>query len=316
VPDDPSQVIYVWFDALANYLSLLGFPERTAELETYWNAHWGERKHLIGKDILRFHAVYWPAILASAGLPLPTNVLVHGYLTSQGQKIGKSLGNTVDPFELVHNYGVDAVRFYFLRHLHTTKDSDFKLERLIEAHDTELAGKLGNLVQRASALALRHPSLEVRRHGSASDADLQLAEAATRAANDAAGAFDGFALHQALAAIFELLAAANRYADEQEPWTLSRRAITTASGVAAQDLSSQLAHVLWHLLEALRVSVVLLWPLLPGAAERVAQRLGVPQAQLRDARAARFGLQSRFRVHAGAPLFPRLATGGARHRVA
>jgi methionyl-tRNA synthetase len=317
VPDDPSQVIYVWFDALANYLSLLGFPEHTPELATYWGPQAGERAHLIGKDILRFHAIYWPAILASAGLPLPTSILTHGFLTSEGKKISKSLGNAIDPFQLVHDYGVDAVRFYFLRHLHSTKDSDFKVERLLEAHDTELAGKLGNLLQRASALALRHPGLELRRHGSvASDADLRLSDAAGRASTEVTAAFDGFALHQGLAAVFELIAAANRYADEQEPWTLSRRAITTASALAAADLRSQLGHVLWHLLEALRVAAVLLWPFLPAAARRIGARLGVSAAQLEEARAARFGAQQRFCLVAGPPLFPRLASGGARSRVA
>jgi methionyl-tRNA synthetase len=315
VPDDPSQVVYVWFDALASYLSLLGYPERTPDLTTYWSDRPAQRQHLIGKDILRFHAIYWPAILASAGLPTPTNVLVHGYLTLEGQKIGKSLGNAIDPFGLVRSYGVDAVRFYFLRHLHTTKDSDFKLERLIEAHDTELAGKLGNLLQRASALALRHAGLELRRHGTvASDADLRLADAAGRARADVTAAFDGFALHEALAAIFELIAAANRYADEQEPWTLSRRAITTGSALAAADLSSQLGHVLWHLLEALRVAAVLLWPLLPGAARRIVGRLGVSPGQLEDELAAAFGAHQSFRLAGGPPLFPRLAS--ARSRVA
>ena len=241
VPGDPSQHIYVWFDALANYLSLLGFPERTPALERYWSVEPAAREHLIGKDILRFHAVYWPALLLSAGLPLPSSIRVHGYVTAEGNKIGKSLGNGIDPFALVERFGVAAVRYYFLRHLHTTKDSDFRLGRLIEAHDSELAGKLGNLLQRVTAISLRHPELSLRQGSAAeSDADRTLAEAAQRAIADTQSAVDDFALHQALAAILELVSAANRYADAQEPWLLSKRVNIVASSEARSDLLAQL----------------------------------------------------------------------------
>lgn len=318
VPGDPTQVVYVWLDALANYLAQLGFPERTAKLARFWSPP-SEREHLIGKDILRFHAVYWPAILASAGLELPSTVRVHGYVTLEGTKIGKSLGNAVDPFVLVERFGLNAVRYYFLRHLHTTKDSDFRVEKLIEAHDTELAGKLGNLLQRASTLGLRHPALVLKRGAAvASDADVRLSEAAERAARDVHSAVDDFALHQALACIFELVAEANRYADGQEPWTLSRRALAAKTTEAAADLLAQLAHVLWHLLEALRITAILLAPFLPSAAREIAARLGVAAEQLDDSSCARFGVGGRFRLVAGAPLFPRVAPSlsGARASVA
>lgn len=308
VPNDPSQVIYVWFDALASYLSVLGFPERTPSFTQFWGGD-GEREHLIGKDILRFHAVYWPAILASAGLRPPSAIRVHGYITLAGDKIGKSSGNTVDPFELVDHFGVNAVRFYFLRHLHSTKDSDFRLQRLTEAHDSELAGKLGNLLQRAATLALRHPTLALRRGGAApSDADVQLRDAADTAFRDVTAALDDFALHQALACILELVAQANRYADTQEPWTLSRRALACKTPEAGSDLLAQLAHVLWHLLEALRVSAILLAPFLPDGARAIVARLGVPEAQLSDLSFARFGVTKRYRPVAGPPLFPRLGS--------
>src|SRR5690606_19388246 len=126
-----------------------------------------------------FHAVYWPAILLSAGLPLPSQVRVHGFVTLEGVKIGKSLGNVVDPFELAGRFGISAVRYYFLRHLHTSKDSDFRVARLVEAHDQELAAKLGNLLQRVTTLALRHPELDLQRGAAAeSDADRSLVDAA------------------------------------------------------------------------------------------------------------------------------------------
>jgi methionyl-tRNA synthetase len=316
VPGDPTQVIYVWFDALANYLALLDFPENTDKFRAFWQN--GQREHLIGKDVLRFHAVYWPAILASAGLELPNVIRVHGYVTLAGSKIGKSSGNSIDPLELVERHGVDAVRFYFLRHLHTTKDSDFRLERLTEAHDSELAGKLGNLLQRTIALGLRHPALPLRRAAAvASDADVCLRDAAERAVNGVAAAVDDFALHQALACILELASEANRYADAQEPWTLSRRAVTGKTPQATSDLLAQLAHVLWHLYEALRVSAVLLAPFLPDAARRIAVRLGFPETQLNSWKFARFGAGGRFTPVAGPALFPRLGSGrGAGARVA
>ncbi|MES1185996.1 MAG: methionine--tRNA ligase [Myxococcales bacterium] len=308
VPGDDTQVIYVWFDALANYLSLLGFPEPTPERERYWSERPAVREHLIGKDILRFHAVYWPAILLSAGLPLPSAVKVHGFVTLEGNKIGKSLGNAVDPFGLVERFGTSAVRFYCLRHLHTTRDSDFRVERLIEAHDSELAGNLGNLLQRVTTLALRHPSLPlVPGRAADSDADRELRDAAARAGAEVCKAVDDFALHRALASILELASAANRYLDSQEPWTLSRRAKAAKTPEAAQDLLAQLSHVLWRLCEGLRVTAVLLAPFLPDAARSIVARLGVPEAELGSLAHARFGAEARFSPQPGKALFPRLA---------
>jgi methionyl-tRNA synthetase len=307
VPDDPTQIIYVWFDALASYLSVLGFPEESPEFSRYWQAPASAREHLIGKGILRFHAVYWPAILLSAGLNLPSALKVHGYITLEGDKIGKSRGNVIDPFALAQRYGKSALRFYCLRHLHTVKDSDFRLERLREAHDSELSGKLGNLLQRVTTLALRHPRLELRARDSApSDDDLELSQAAERCAREVQAAFDGLVLHRALASIFELVAAANRYADAQEPWTLSRRAITAKSPVGADELVAQLGHVLWRLCEALRVSAILLWPFLPEAARDIVTRLGSPPRELKSLNSARFGAGGQFRPAPGAPLFPRI----------
>ncbi|MDF3067594.1 MAG: methionyl-tRNA synthetase [Polyangiaceae bacterium] len=315
VPNDPTQVIYVWFDALANYLSLLSFPKQSEIFSRFWSEA-GGREHLIGKDVLRFHAVYWPAILLSSGLPLPTAIKTHGFVTAHGVKIGKSLGNTVDPFELVEEHGVSAVRFYFLRHLHSTKDSDFDRLRLAQSHDTELAGKLGNLLQRTVALALRYPEVTLCAGEAAeSEDDRALREAAESTLVDVKSGFDDFALHRSLGAIFELVAETNRYAESQEPWTLSRTLLAAKTPQAAEDLRAQLSHVLWRLCESLRVTAVLLAPFLPEAAEKIIARLGVPSAELRDLSAARFGAPRRFRPRSGAALFPRrprlLAAGDA-----
>jgi methionyl-tRNA synthetase len=270
VPGDETQIVYVWFDALANYLAVLGYPSSDL-FQHFWQSS-GERWHIIGKDILRFHALYWPGILLSAGLPLPTSLLVHGLITSQGKKIGKSLGNTVDPFRLVARYGVDAVRYYLLAHLHTTKDSDFREDLLRTAYSSELAGKLGNLLQRVCALVERH-DVSI----STTNLDASLREVAARAEVRVARAIEHFALHDGLAAVFELVAAANRYVDSSAPWQLAK----------SQTNAAALQHCLSSLVHALRVTARLLTPFLPTTAREIDARLE-PRPQL------------------GTPLFPAL----------
>jgi len=270
VPGDETQVIYVWFDALANYLSVLGYPN-----EELFRRFWldsAERWHIIGKDIVRFHAVYWPGILLSAGLPLPTSLRVHGFVTANGKKIGKSLGNTVDPFRLVARYGVDAVRYYLLSHLHTSKDSDFREDLLSTAYTAELAGKLGNLLQRVCALVERHDVVIAT-----TNLEPELCEVARSAEARVADAIDEFALHDALGAIFELVAAANRYVDSRAPWQLAKSATNAA---ALERCLSTLVH-------ALGVTARLLTPFLPSTARAIVARLEP-------------------RPHVGPPLFPAL----------
>ena len=262
--------MYVWFDALANYLAVLGYPDGAA-FQRFWQAG-GERWHVIGKDILRFHALYWPGILLSAGLPLPTALRVHGHITSNGKKIGKSLGNAVDPFRLVARYGVDAVRYYLLAHLHSTKDSDFREDLLRTAYRAELAGKLGNLLQRVGALVERHDVTIAT-----TNLDPTLGAVAEHARAAVTRAVDDFALHDALRAVFELVAAANRYVDASAPWQLAK----SVDGVAA------LERCLSSLVHALRVTADLLAPFLPTTARAIEARLAP-------------------RPYQGAPLFPAL----------
>jgi methionyl-tRNA synthetase len=262
VPGDDTQIVYVWFDALANYLAVLGYPNSQPFQHFWQNA--GERWHIIGKDILRFHALYWPGILLSAGLPLPTSIRVHGLITSQGKKIGKSLGNAIDPFRLVARYGVDAVRYYLLAHLHTSKDSDFREDLLRTAYGSELAGKLGNLLQRVCALVERHDVEIVVR-----DLDASLAAIAVQTEARVARAVADFALHDALRAIFELVAAANRYVDSSAPWQLAKFPAKAAA----------LAHCLSSLVHVLHVTARLLAPFLPSTARAIQARLE-PRPQL------------------------------------
>ena len=270
VPGDDSQIVYVWFDALASYLAVLGYPQ-TARFDELWQQG-GARVHVLGKDILRFHAVYWPAILLSAGLALPSALRVHGHITSQGKKLGKSLGNAVDPFRLLRRYGVDAVRYYLLAHLHTTKDSDFREDLLRAAYSSELAGKLGNLLQRVCALCLQN-GLFSEPDEPTGETEPALRELAARARADVEEAVAAFALQEALRVIFELVSAANRYADSSAPWQLAKLARTGASEPEREKATCALRRSLASLIEALLVTAELLEPFLPDTARGVRARL-------------------------------------------
>ncbi len=272
--------MYVWFDALGNYLAALGYAEGSDLFARYW-LEGSAREHVIGKGITRFHAVYWPAILLSAGLPPPTRVLVHGYVTVEGAKIGKSLGNALDPFALCDEYGSDAVRYYLLRHLSTTKDGNFERAKLALAHDSELANQLGNLVQRALKL------VEKKAGGVVPEpvGDSVLAPAFEQARSEAAAAVASFDLRAALDAAWRFIAATNRYADVTAPWKRER-----------DDA------VLYSLLDAAGAAGALLAPFLPHTAERIARQLGAR----RIGASARLGeLSPGTRVAAGEVLFPR-----------
>lgn len=246
VPNDPDQVIYVWFDALAVYL---------AGAERAWAT--SERVHVIGRGVTRFHSALWPALLASAGLPLPDRVLVHGYLTVDGQKISKS-GVSVDPFALIDRFGTDAIRHVLLRHVRTIRDGDLDEGRITAARTTDLANGLGNLVGRVTALVTRTcgDREPASREPDAVDAELLRAAEALPARIDAA--VDRFALDEATGAIFELVADANRYVDRTTPWVAS----------AARE---------GHLAVLVRVLRVLgheLAPFLPATAAAIHARVG------------------------------------------
>ena len=261
VPDDPDQVVYVWFDALASYLASLGLGgDDEALLDRFWRGE-GERAHVIGKGITRFHAVYWPAFLLSAGLPLPRRLLVHGYLTVDGEKISKS-GRTIEVPPVVDEVGVDALRWYFARRCRTRNDGDVSVAGILAAHDDDLADKLGNLVQRCASLVaatsggrLPAPGLET-----AEDARLRGIAEALPARVDAA--VDAFLLDDAVAAVLELLDAANRSLEVTAPWRLAR----TDPAAAARALVAPL--------EAARVAAGELSPFVPGISRRIGSRLG------------------------------------------
>ena len=274
VPDSEGEVIYVWVDALANYLTGVGFPDDTATFERYWPAE----VHLVGKEIIRFHCLYWPALLLSAGLPLPRRVFAHGWLTKDGQKISKTTGNTIDPGELAAAFGSDAVRYYFLRAVPFGQDSDFTRRSFVARYNADLANDFGNLVQRTTTLASRHlasPGVCSTPEAEGPEAALH-AEAALLVAR-VDEAVDRLALHEAVAAVGVFVGHVNRYLDLTAPWSLTR-----------EQQTERLDVVLQHLLEATCLAATYYTPVIPRAAAEALRRLGSHPALV------------------GPPLFPRL----------
>jgi methionyl-tRNA synthetase len=261
VPGDPEQVVYVWFDALGNYIHALDWAGGGAAYRRWW-AGPGRRVHVIGKGIVRFHAVHWPAILLSARLPLPTDLLVHGYLTAEGRKIGKSAGNAIDPEALVARYGADVLRYFLLRHVRPFEDGDFSEARLRAARDAELADQLGNLVRRTVTLAQRHLIEDAT--FTSDDADQRLRAQVVALPATVGQHLGRFAVDEALAALFSVVAATNRYLEQTAPWSLAR----------APGASDRLQAVLHHALEAVRIVALALAPFLPGTSAAIGVQLG------------------------------------------
>ncbi|HSC90534.1 MAG TPA: methionine--tRNA ligase [Gaiellaceae bacterium] len=262
VPGDPTQVIYVWFDALANYITALDFGHGGASYDDWWRES-DERQHVIGKGIIRFHAIYWPAILLSAGQPLPTTISVHDYLTVEGKKLSKSLGTAIDPVEVIDRYGPDALRWWFLRDVPRAGDADFRSD-LVAARANELADGLGNLVNRTIALARRNRAGRPRREGRTvveATSLLGLCAELPSAIDEALAVFD---LRRAAAALWQVVSEANRFVSTTQPWELAKAARTGDDGASAE-----LDAVLGVLLDACSCIAYELGPFLPLAAERI-----------------------------------------------
>lgn len=303
VPDDPGQVMYVWFDALSNYITALDYAGDGAAYRRWW-AECPDRVHVIGKDIIRFHCVYWPAMLLSAGVPLPTEIFIHGFITLSGGKMSKSAGNVLDPLALVETYGLDALRYYLLRHIRSTEDGDFTLERFIAAHNADLADQLGNLLRRTTSMTNRYFGglVPTPIDGALDDAAEPLVAAASTLGDRVAAAMADYLAHDALEAIWQVLGEANRFLVVVEPWQL-------AKGRAEPAVEARLATCLYDAAEALRLVAFTLQPFLPGTADAVARQLGLVDAA--DGRSwadgTRWGgLAPGTAVAEGAVLFPKL----------
>jgi methionyl-tRNA synthetase len=302
IPDNPKHTIYVWFDALLGYVTALLEPGEEASLENAI-AHWFPfNLHMVGKDILRFHAIYWPAMLMSAELPLPGKVFGHGFLTKDGQKMGKSLGNVIDPIALLQRYSSDAVRYYFLKEIEFGRDGDFNEIRFVNILNADLANDLGNLLNRTLKMVLKYGEAIVPSADVPEDNVLRSKGASLSSAVPAA--YEALAFSQACESVLALIRTSNKFVDEQAPWTLYK-----------QDKQEELAQVLYTVLETVRLSAYLLSPVIPNLSNAIYQQLGY-QADFNDAAIGQvlpFAEHSKWGVlPAGQPLgepqsiFPRL----------
>lgn len=247
VPGDPSQIMYVWFDALSNYITGLGYGDD----ETLFKKFWPADAHVVGKGIIRFHAVYWPAMLLSARIPLPKSLFVHGYITVNGTKMSKSIGNVIDPLSLAEQYGVDAVRFYFLRHIHPFEDSDFTIDKFRNAYTADLANGIGNLVSRVTAMIANNCAGTLL-HPVSIDASFQ---------KHITDYIDQWDFRSALNLIMERVAACDGRIESEKPWALAKTDQATAHAVL-----TELANEIYNIGLALR-------PIMPLAANRIIEQV-------------------------------------------
>ena len=296
VPGDPKHVMYVWVDALTNYITATGFPDEAPR-----NRFWPADAHVIGKDITRFHAIYWPAFLMSAKLPLPKQIVVHGFLFNRGEKMSKSVGNVVSPGDLVAAYGLDPVRYFFLREVPFGQDGNYSHEAIVQRLNADLANDLGNLGQRSLSIVARNgATVPDWREGGAKPEDLALIARADALLALARGHMKAFQIHLYLGAVFEVVAEANRYFANAEPWKL------------AKTDPARARTVLYTTLETLRIAATLLQPVMPDSASKLLDLLGVDETERSFAALeGGAGLEGPHRLHVGAalpapsPVFPR-----------
>jgi methionyl-tRNA synthetase len=292
-PGDDQHVIYVWFDALTNYLTAAGFPNDAQKFAHYWPAD----VHVIGKDITRFHCLYWPAMLLSAGLPLPRQIAVHGFITLEGQRISKTAGNSIDPVELVDEFGVDAVRYYLLRNLSFAADGDFSHAGLIQHYNNELANELGNLLNRVVTMVQRYRSGVIPAPGADGPREEGLKRVAIEARQGAVDALERWEIGAALGSIWEFVRRTNQYIEQSEPWRLARQ----------PDQVEHLDTVLATAAEATRLLALYLQPYIPASSERILAQLGLaPAAEGEWSAAGTWGSVGLEHVVAGPLLFPRI----------
>jgi methionyl-tRNA synthetase len=293
VPGNERHIIYVWFDALTNYITALGYPDESGNYARYWPVD----VHLIGKDILRFHAVYWPTFLMAAGLPLPKKVFAHGWWTVEGQKMSKSLQNVVEPNMLIEKYGVDAVRYFLLREVPFGLDGDFSHAALVHRINSDLANDLGNLLNRSTAMVNKYFGGTLPAPG-----DYDALDSAFRARCEALPEqvdqlMDEMAFSKALQAIWDVISAGNKYIDESAPWTLAKD--PTQEG--------RLRTVMYTLLEAQRIVHVLLSSFMPATAARALAYLG-QDGKPSETELAWGQLKPGTPIAKAEPLFPRIDT--------
>ena len=291
---DPGHVVYVWVDALFNYTTALGFMnDRYHDYDKYWPAD----VHFVGKEIVRFHSIIWPAMLMSMDMPLPKHVYGHGWLVMDGGKMSKSKGNVVDPYVLAEKFGVDALRFFLLRTFPFGSDGNFSNELLIQTINMDLANDLGNLVSRTTAMVEKYFGGTLPAERESSDADCDLKTMASTLRDRYEAEMEHFQFQNALEQIFKTIQRANKYIDENAPWTLAKDPANRA----------RLAAVMYNLLETIRICAVLLTPFIPDSAEKIFDQIGACPCCRTWEKANVWGsLRPDVTVHKGEALFPRI----------
>jgi len=311
IPWDSEHVLYVWFDALLNYATAVGLDSDDPAEQAQFARTWPADVHLVGKDILRFHAVIWPAMLMAAGLPLPQRVFAHGWLLVGGEKMSKSKLTGIAPSDIIDTFGSDAFRYYFMRTIAFGGDGSFSWEDMVARYNGELANGFGNLASRTAAMIGKYFGGELPTAGALTELETGLADVAARAVADAEAAIDRLAIHDALGAVWSLVDATNVYITETQPWKVAKEPGETDADGRGVD-GGRLATSLVTAAEALRSLAVLLHPVTPKAAAALWDALGAePALGPLDAQpvasAASFGvLPAGTRVTKGTPLFPRI----------
>ncbi len=288
VPGNPKHVMYVWVDALTNYITATGFPDANAQRAHFWPAS----AHVIGKDITRFHAIYWPAFLMSAKLPIPRQIVVHGFLFSRGEKMSKSLGNIIEPADLVERYGVDPVRYFFMREVPYGQDGSYSHEAIIARMNAELANDLGNLAQRSLSMVNKNCGAKIPACGALTVADTAMLSAAEALLAECRTQHTAYAISKAMDAIWRVVADANRYFAGQEPWALKKTDPV------------RMETVLFVTAEVLRRVGLLIQPYVPQSAAKLLDLLAVPETD-RDFAAFDSKLVSGVALPPPTPVFPR-----------
>lgn len=299
-PDEPGHVVYVWFDALTNYISGIGFGSDEEKFGKWWPCD----VHIVGKDITRFHCVIWPAMLMAAGLELPRSIFGHGFIYQAGVKMSKSLGNIVDPLDVIGVTGPDALRYFLIREFTFGKDGDFSWDAFIGRYNADLANDLGNLVKRTTDMTVKFVDGRIAAGASGGGDRTGLKAVAAEVVREASSAYEAFDLSRAVAAVWTLVRSANQAIQETKPWEIARD----------ESRTEELSGVLSELLEAIRIVSELAEPAIPGKSPEIRERLGLPAASLGPwEQSAAWRDSPAWSVTSGEPIFPRIdrkETGG------
>ena len=263
VPENSQHVVYVWLDALTNYITALGYPDQQHDFKKFWP----HAVHIVGKDILRFHAVYWPAFLMAADLPLPNQIFAHGWYTNEGVKISKSLGNVIDPVDLLEKFGADTLRYFMLREVPFGQDGDFSQQHLINRYNSDLANSYGNLVQRVLSFIAKNCKGQIPQPGTFQETDMVLKNMIASLRETLDADLQNMAFHKYAEHIWQVISRANQYIDEQKPWVLKN------------ENPERMKTVLYTLVETIRQIALVTQPLLPKASSSILDQLAVDSHQ-------------------------------------